>query len=190
MNGGSRKFLVVLPNVLSIYRIFLAVIMPFIWGKDRFEIIILLLVSGALSDVLDGYLARHYKIQTKFGKIIDPIADKIFINVLFFLFYLDGLVPLGFIGVILLRDVLILLGALWLYIKSSGKIDFQPSYLGKLSTCFQLLFLMGYFFHVFVINLPHTVILILYQLVLLLVIVSGFHYLLLFKKFYRTIPTR
>lgn len=190
MNKASRRFLVVLPNALSIYRILLAVTIPFIWGKERSEIIILLLVSGALSDVLDGYLARHYHTQTKFGKIIDPVADKIFTNVLFFLFYLEGLVPWGFIAVILLRDVLILMGASFLYIKSSGKIDFQPSYLGKLSTFFQLLFLMGYFFHVFVTNLPQPIILILYQLVLLLVIASGLHYLLLFKKFYRTIPTR
>lgn len=190
MNKASRRFLVVLPNALSIYRIFLAVMIPFIWGKERSEIIILLLVSGALSDVLDGYLARHYNTQTKFGRIIDPIADKIFANVLFFLFYLDGLVPLGFIVVILLRDVLILMGASFLYIKSSGKIDFQPSYLGKLSTCFQLLFLMVYFLHVFVTNIPQPVIFILYQLVFLLVIASGFHYLLLFKKIHKTIPTR
>lgn len=189
MSKSLSKFFLVLPNLLSFYRIVLGFIFPFIWWKNvPVGLIMLLMISGALSDVLDGYFARHYNTQTNFGKIIDPVADKIFINVLFFLFYLDKLVSLDFILIIFLRDILILLGATFLYAKSSGKIDFHPSYLGKLCTAFQLLFLIIYFIHIFVIKFDQFFVFILYQVVLFLVFASGFHYLLLFRKLYKTLP--
>ena len=70
-------------------------------------------VAAYISDLLDGILARRYDSVTEFGKVIDPLADKIYIGLLVIAMTAYGLVPLWFLLVILGRDLLIVLGGLW-----------------------------------------------------------------------------
>ena len=75
-----------IPNILSISRIFLAPIFFFFLVSDIllyvwFSLIVFFL--GSLTDALDGYFARRYQVESKFGKNIDPLSDKVFILVSF-----------------------------------------------------------------------------------------------------------
>lgn len=69
-----------IPNALSVLRIILGISFFFLIIKGASQLtIFLVFLIGALSDTLDGNLARIFKWRTEFGRILDPIADRIFI---------------------------------------------------------------------------------------------------------------
>jgi len=70
-----------IPNALTIARIALAPVLAFALQPDQPAIAALIVfAAGMASDVLDGQLARSRKLVTNFGKLMDPIADKVFIG--------------------------------------------------------------------------------------------------------------
>ncbi|MEI6562519.1 MAG: CDP-diacylglycerol--glycerol-3-phosphate 3-phosphatidyltransferase [Verrucomicrobiota bacterium] len=102
---------------------------------------ILLFALAALSDGIDGYIARHYNQRTRLGLVLDPIADKGLL--------LAGIItlsfsnwhyefPLWFPILVISRDVVIVSGALLLrYI--NGEVTVKPSWMGKTATALQML---------------------------------------------------
>ena len=61
-------------------------------------------VVGAISDFLDGYLARKYNLVTNFGKLIDPLADKILVCAAFVYLTYVGMCPFWVTIVIVFRE--------------------------------------------------------------------------------------
>ena len=84
-----------------------------------------------ITDLLDGYLARKLNQVSELGKIIDPLADKIAVGAIAILMFINGLIPLWFIAVVLIRDILIL--AFGLILKSRKKIVLMSNYPGKIA---------------------------------------------------------
>ena len=88
------------PNIITILRIFLSPIFIVLFGKailnndlSLMVIFYVLILFMSLTDLLDGYLARKYKIVSNFGKIYDPLADKILIFSSFgLIYYVCGLI--------------------------------------------------------------------------------------------------
>lgn len=74
-----------IPNFVSIIRIILSIILLF--TKPFTTLFFLLYVGGGISDILDGYIARKYKLTSEFGALLDSIGDFIFIFVLLYLLY-------------------------------------------------------------------------------------------------------
>ncbi|MFN3567525.1 MAG: CDP-alcohol phosphatidyltransferase family protein [Caldimicrobium sp.] len=186
-----QKELFKIPNLLSLYRLTLSFILPLLWiTKSSPTFIYILIISGVLSDTLDGNLARLLKQKTNLGKILDPIADKCFINMLFFLFFWERKISLSFLSVILLRDVFILLGGLYL-IKRGFKVEqLSPSLLGKTSTIFQLISLVSLFTQYYIKSFPQAYLELILKTTLFITLASGFHYLILFRRLsqYQAIP--
>lgn len=87
------------------------------------------IILAAATDFLDGYLARRLHQVTDFGKIIDPVADKIAAGGGSLMLVLVGAMPLWFLVVIVVRDLLILAGGI--YIKSKKNIITQSNWPGK-----------------------------------------------------------
>lgn len=86
-------------------------------------------IFAAVTDILDGYLARQLNQITEFGKIIDPLADKVLIvYVVLNLFFL-GEIPEYYFYMIVVRDALILTGGL-IVSKKLGKV-LPSDYIGK-----------------------------------------------------------
>jgi len=92
------------------------------------------IIVAVATDFLDGFLARKLHQVTDIGKIIDPLADKIGIGAYAILLALTGDVPLWFVVFVLLRDVLIFSGGL--YIHRNKKIVPQSNWPGKISVSF------------------------------------------------------
>jgi CDP-diacylglycerol--glycerol-3-phosphate 3-phosphatidyltransferase len=71
-----------------------------------------LCVFGAVTDILDGYIARRFNQVSEAGKIIDPLADKVAIGVLVFKLFLIGEIPAMYFYLIIGRDLLIFIGGI------------------------------------------------------------------------------
>ena len=95
------------------------------WGAGIF------FAAAALTDQLDGYLARRWHVQSSFGKVADPLADRLMIGTAVVLLWLTGRVPLVPALVILARDLVLVLG--YKLVAPSG-YRLEVSFLGKLAT--------------------------------------------------------
>ncbi len=133
-----------IPNLLSLIRIILAVILFLsIREKNIHQAIIVLIVGGA-TDFLDGYFARKFKhLTTKnlktIGGMLDPLADKIFFGALFVALLSEGFLPLWLFIIFIIRDVLLLIGTI--FIKIKGVVyEFTPTFLSKINTTLQFIF--------------------------------------------------
>ena len=96
-----------LPNVLTIFRIFLVpflvvVLLTKFEGKEILGVIIFLV--AAATDVLDGYLARRRKQVTDLGKLLDPVADKLLISAALISLVEQGVAPAWMVVVIVGRE--------------------------------------------------------------------------------------
>ncbi len=104
--------------------------------NENYEICFSLLWLAALSDWLDGWVARRTAETTHFGSFLDPIADKAFFACVFALFYIKDWLPWWLIAIVLMRDItMLILGAVSVFCKISG--NFEPLYIGKITTFFQ-----------------------------------------------------
>lgn len=103
----------------------------------------ILFILACITDWLDGFLSRKYKIVSDFGKIWDPIADKILINSIFILFAYLKIVPWYFAVLIIVRDVIVDGFRMFL---SSKNIIFPAKFSGKLKTVMQMLAIIILFF--------------------------------------------
>jgi CDP-diacylglycerol--glycerol-3-phosphate 3-phosphatidyltransferase len=88
-----------------------------------------ILALAALTDRLDGDLARKFGQITEWGKILDPLADKIGVAAVASVLLYLGTIPAWFLAVILLRDLLIFAGGM--YLKSSRGLVLPSNQAGK-----------------------------------------------------------
>lgn len=128
-------------NSLSISRIILAIPIIILLLINKIEIAIGLGVIAGITDFLDGYLARKLGQVTELGKIIDPIADKVFIGLIgIVLVYIDKM-PLWFLASIIGRDLLILIGGM--YARKKINITLTSTFEGKATYTIILLVTLG-----------------------------------------------
>lgn len=123
-----------IPNALTILRF--AAIPVFVWlfldaGDDAAWGAGIFFAAAALTDQLDGYLARRWHVESAFGKVADPLADRLMIVVAVVLLWLEGRLPLAGMLVVLARDLVLVLG--YKLVVPRG-YDFEVSFLGKLAT--------------------------------------------------------
>jgi cardiolipin synthase (CMP-forming) len=125
------------PNLLSIFRLFVTFFFIIAVNKGRFGIALVLFVIQGVSDLLDGFFARIMGKQTRLGAILDPLADKTMLVSSYVVLYLHGILPLWVTGVVLIRDLVISLGFLVLY-KLSYTVKAEPSRWSKVTTVSQI----------------------------------------------------
>lgn len=92
---------------------------------------VLVVTLGILSDFLDGFLARRLHQVSEFGKIVDPLADKLAVGLLALFLVIVGDIPLWYFLAIVVRDMLILLGGI--YIRKKKHIVAQSNWPGKVA---------------------------------------------------------
>jgi len=130
-------------------------------------------VIATITDILDGYLARKLNQITEFGKVIDPLADKVLIVFVVLNLFLLGEIPDYYFYMIVARDVLILTGGL-IVTRKIGKV-LPSDYVGKatvLAISFTLLMIL---LNVDRQSLPY---LLLYYLSIILIFVSLGNYII------------
>jgi cardiolipin synthase len=127
-----------LANWLTVLRILLIPVFVTLLVYRRPGLALLVFASAALTDLLDGYVARRRGSQTRLGAFLDPLADKLLLTASFVtLTYLKAL-PFWIAAVVISRDVLLVVGALLIHMMG-GRIYPRPTAAGKAATFFQIL---------------------------------------------------
>lgn len=135
--GFLKGEVVNVPNLLSFLRIALVPVFLWLLLDEFFLAAIAVLAFAGLTDFLDGYLARKLNQTTKLGKMLDPVADRLYIFATLLALSATGYVPWWLAGLVILRDLLMLISLPVL--ASVGYKSLPVHYLGKAST-FALLY--------------------------------------------------
>lgn len=137
-----------LPNIITIIRFFLIplVVMMFIYERDLYALI--LYIIAYLSDILDGYLARKNNLITNFGKLMDPLADKLMLLTVIVAFYVKGRITNDVLILIAVKEGIMILGGAILY-KFRNQVVFA-NWFGKIGAGAFFAAVVLTFFHQYV----------------------------------------
>lgn len=126
------------PTYLTIARMILSVLflifvlLPDTWAKI---VALILFIVGAISDNIDGRWAREKKLVTDLGAFLDPLADKMLINLAFLALVAVGVVPVWVFAIILVRDYAV--DGMRMMAARDG-VTIAASFYGKLKTTVQM----------------------------------------------------
>ncbi|HJZ54402.1 MAG TPA: CDP-alcohol phosphatidyltransferase family protein [Gemmataceae bacterium] len=129
-----------IPNVLSASRIVLGLAFPFLPTDWRLWVIVL----AAVTDAFDGFAARRLHAESDAGRLLDPVADKVFVLTVAVTLLAEGAIhPLWALGVAA-RDVVVLIGLVYLIVTRQWAVGrrLRPSWVGKATTAAQFAVLL------------------------------------------------
>lgn len=167
------------PTILTILRMVLAIVfvvfacLPELWAHI---VALVVFVVAAVTDQIDGHWARKQKIVTDLGAFLDPLADKMLVNLAFLVLTVSGIVPLWVFAVILVRDFAVD-GMRMMAARTGATIS--ASILGKLKTISQMTALIIILANLIFVQEPLAIIgnIVLY-FALFLTVLSGVDYLI------------
>jgi cardiolipin synthase (CMP-forming) len=126
-----------LANILTIIRILLIPVYILCVLQDYPMVALVVFGLAAITDALDGFIARTKNQKTPLGTILDPLADKLLLTTAFLLLAIKYH-PLVWVAVVVIsRDVILSLGTLVAYMVL-GDVKISPNWLGKVTTTVQL----------------------------------------------------
>jgi len=123
-----------LPNALTVLRfalvpVFIALLATAEGGHSWPAAIVFGI--AAITDQVDGWLARRLEVESEFGKYADPLADRLMIDAAVILLVIDGRLPWAALVLVVVRDALLVAGARLVVPRG---YEFSVSFLGKLAT--------------------------------------------------------
>ena len=170
-----------LPNLICLARI--ALVWPIVAALQAgdHELSVILFVVAAVSDGLDGYLAKRFGWTSEFGKFIDPLADKLLLVAVFVTTSWLGLVPWWLAAAAIGRDVMIGLGAL-IFRLWFGPLRGRPTIVSKINTLLQLGYLLGVMMKAAFEFPPEEILAALAVITLVTTLLSGWDYIFAFTR--------
>ena len=120
-----------IPNALTIMRILLIPFILFCIFQDNYiAASIFLIISGA-TDVADGFIARKFNLITDFGKLVDPLADKLTQISTLIAIVVQGIIPIWILAIFIIKEIAMICGASFLY---GRRTVVSSKWYGKLAT--------------------------------------------------------
>ena len=126
----------IVPNIISIFRIGLVPVFIAVYfsdNSDRKLYAVLVYVFAALSDFLDGFIARKYHASSNVGKLLDPLGDKLMTISVMVCITIDGLIPFWAVIFAAIKEILMGTGGLVLHRKAHVEL-LPANMIGKTST--------------------------------------------------------
>lgn len=120
-----------IPNILTVLRFLLIPVILQFLVHDQFILAIIFLTLSGITDILDGTIARKFNFITNFGKLIDPLADKITQLSILWMLVSKNIIPLWILVIVLLKEATMVAGASFLYGK---ELVVSSKWYGKAST--------------------------------------------------------
>jgi cardiolipin synthase len=168
-----------IPNILTVMRILLTPIFVIAIIKNAYILALMIFATAAITDALDGLVARYLNQRTELGAQMDPIADKLLLSSAYVCLAIINQIPNWLTVIVISRDVIILIGMSICYI-SDIHVPINPSFVSKVTTLFQLLTITIALFSEFY---PLTTIMEIFcWITAILTIISGLHYVFIGMK--------
>jgi cardiolipin synthase len=163
-----------IPNVITLIRIVLIPWFAILLINGSLNQAFWVFAGAALSDMLDGLVARSFSQKTLLGAFLDPIADKMLLSTAYVSLAVLKEIPVWLSVIVISRDVVILVGISILFL-NHVQFEIRPTVISKITTIFQLLLVLsilasGYFLFPGVIKQG------LILITLVCTILSGLHY--------------
>ena len=127
----TLKDLFLLPNLITLSRLFVSIYLfnQYLIENIRIPLLVTLIAVIGISDSIDGIVARRLNQVSKLGIILDPVCDRIVFLLL--LFWLEDIFPIWFFYGILIREILVMIGSLYVLTRTK---TIKVSNIGKLGT--------------------------------------------------------
>lgn len=132
-----------IPNLITVARMLLIPWIALALFEARYAEAAVLFVVAAVSDGVDGFLARHFGWQTRLGAILDPLADKAMILAAMVALVAAGLLPLWLLALLLARDLGIVAGATHYNFFVRGGFVPRPLLAGKMHVLLVVLLILA-----------------------------------------------
>lgn len=171
----------IIPNLITLMRLLLVLPVALTILNNQHLWTLVLFAVASISDGVDGYLARRFDWMSRFGAILDPVADKLLLIVTFVLLTYTGHIPLWLATVVIGRDLIIVAGATGYHILF-GEYEFSPTFLGKLSTSFQFMLVLLTLVDLALISMADQLLLAGVWIVFLVSSVSGVDYVVTWSR--------
>ena len=119
------------PNILTIIRFLLIPFIIYFLAINQYIVGVILFIISGITDVVDGAIARKFNFITDFGKLMDPLADKLTqISVLATLM-IKELIPVWILAIVIAKEAVMIAGASFLY---GRDVVVSSKWFGKLAT--------------------------------------------------------
>ena len=119
------------PNILTIIRFLLIPFIIFYIFTGNYILAFLFFTISGLTDIADGFIARKFNLISNFGKLMDPLADKLTQISTLTSLVIIGIIPLWILIIVLLKEFIMIVGASFLYGKD---VVVYSKWYGKLAT--------------------------------------------------------
>ena len=133
-----------IPNVLTIIRMILIPVFVVLFFKGQKMAALCVFCAASLTDMLDGYLARNLNQITDFGKLFDPLADKLMVLTAMVLQTFRGPLPLAAVIIVAAKELVMVLGGVFMLSKD---VVVYSNYFGKAAQVGFIASLVLSFFH-------------------------------------------
>jgi cardiolipin synthase len=143
-----------IPNIITVFRFLLVPPLILLLLRQHFGLALLVFGIAGFSDALDGYLAKRFNWSSRLGALLDPLADKLLLVSCFVTLGWLHWIPLWLVGVVILRDLVIVSGAL-VYNFRIERLEAEPSMVSKLNTFTQIMLVLAVLFSQSVTALPY-----------------------------------
>lgn len=130
MENERRIFTI--PNLLSLLRIVLVVFFEVYYFTDRKSLAFAVLIVSCLTDTVDGWIARRFHQISELGKVLDPVADKLFTVSTLLTLCIGGTLKWWYVAALFFKEALMLVGGA-VFIGSTGRVIAARWY-GKVTT--------------------------------------------------------
>lgn len=169
-----------LPNIISVFRILLIIPIAILLHRQSWMYAFILILIAGISDALDGFLARVFSWQSRLGSILDPLADKALLVLIFVSLAYQDFIPVWLAALVVGRDLIILSGAIafqWI----THQLEISPLFISKVNTALQILFILLIMYHLAFSSLSQTLLEGMQIAVAITTILSGIAYIVIWS---------
>lgn len=169
------------PNAISLFRLCSVPILVWLLLMQRFEWAFWLFLISAISDAIDGIIAKYFNLQTTIGSFLDPLADKALLVSAYITAGLLNLIPMWVVLLVVFRDLVIVGGAI-VFETVTKSLEMEPLLVSKTNTLAQIILILSVLSHL-VYEIPSDDILGLLQyIVAATTITSGAAYMIIWSR--------
>ncbi|HOM03096.1 MAG TPA: CDP-diacylglycerol--glycerol-3-phosphate 3-phosphatidyltransferase [Acetivibrio sp.] len=121
-----------IPNILTVIRFVFVPFFAYYLFNERYTVAVVLFLLAGVTDVMDGLIARKFNMITSFGKLADPLADKLMQLTALTILTIQGIIPLPVLIIVVAKESFMVIGSIFIYKKVNFVV--QADWYGKFAT--------------------------------------------------------